>query len=235
MEFLRDINREQAKMKTDVESLTRHYGQLESFLYGYIRQSVIEWARLIETHQKAVLLIVETTQIVDANGHGLSSHNEPIRFTTRQLATGEVWDQLIHPTHSEGIAGTEYHGLSWFDVLDQPKISDAWGNIAEHLADRQVVIFNAQWARDSVKTTYPTRFLDSAFCLQNKAREYYNEYYGLSLAKVLEYQGIDKKREDLRAAPARVVMLDLVLHNLAAGMEKKPEPAVLDDLDDHPF
>lgn len=236
MDFLKDINREQGKMLSDIESMNRHYVKLQDSLYQLIRYNVIEWARLVESHPKAVLLIVETTQIVDEHGRGLSGHNEPIRFTTRHIASGEIWDQLIKPTHSKGVAGTEFHGLSWFDVLDQPKISEAWDSIAAHLADRQVVIFNAQWARDSVKTSYPTRLLDSAYCLHTKAREYYNEFYGCSLEKILGYQGTDKTRGDLRAAPARVVMLDLILHNLANGMEKKPEPEPeLTDLDDHPF
>ena len=72
--------------------------------------------------------------------------------------------------------------------------------------------------------------LDDAFCLHNKCKEYYGEFYDLSLEKVLSYQRIDKKREELKDSRERILMLAQVMRNLAVGMTKQP-PQDVDSLD----
>lgn len=234
---LRDIDREHSKMRADVENLHRHYEKLAGFVRQYIEQTTVEWARLVTTHPKALLLVVETTRIVDESGYASSGESEPIRFTALQLASGEVWDQLLFPTYSRQVQGAEYHGLVLADLEGKPTISQAWPTIAEALEGRQVIIFGADWARRSISTVYPTHALDGAYCLHNKAKEYYGEFYELGLQKVLTYQGIDRQREQLRDSRDRLLMLAQVVNNLAMGMPKQPqEPETLDsDLETHPF
>lgn len=236
---LRDLNREQGKMQTDVENLFRHYGKLAEFVRQYIEQTTIEWAKLVASHTKTLLLVAETTRILDESGYASGGESEPIRLTTLQLASGEMWDQLIYPTFSRQVQGTEYHGLTLTDLEGKPTISQAWPTIAQALADHHVIIYGADWARRAVQSVYPTHALDSAYCLHDKLKEFYGEFYELSLEKVLSYQGIDKKREELRDSRDRVRMLAQVVNNLAAGMVKQsqePETSEsLDDLDSRPF
>jgi DNA polymerase III epsilon subunit-like protein len=236
---LRDLERERSKMQTDVDNLYRHYGKLAGFVRQYIESTTIEWAKLVASHPKALLLLVETTRILDESGYASSGESEPIRFTTHQLASGEVWDQLLFPTYSRQVQGAEYHGLVLADLEGQPTISQAWPTIIEALEGRQVIIFGADWARRAIQTVYPTHALDGAYCLHNKAKEYYGEFYELSLEKILSYQGIEKRREELKDSQDRLLMLAQVINNLAAGMAKRsqePESSNgLDDLSDHPF
>lgn len=168
--ILRDIDREQSKMQADVDNLNRHYGKLAGFVGDYIKQATIEWAKLVVSHPKALLLVMETTRIVE---------------------------------------------------------------------DRHIIIFGADWARSALQSAYHTHVLDNAFCLQNKCKEYYNQFYDLGLEKILSYQGIDKRRDELRDSRDRLLMLARVANNLAAGMQKQSQESEisdsLGDLSDHPF
>jgi DNA polymerase III epsilon subunit-like protein len=244
--LLRDIDRERSKMQTDVDNLSRHYEKLQRYMRQYIEQSIVEWAQLVASHSKTLLLIVETTRIVDESGYAYGGESEPIRFTVLSLASGEMWDHLLHPTHSRGVKGTEYHGLTMADLEDKPRFADVWPAIAEMLAGHHSIIFGADWARSTLQSVHPnyTHALDGAFCLHNKCKEYYGEFYDLSLEKVLAYQSIDRKREQLTDSQDRILILAQVIHNLAAGMakqiqEQEHEPDSLDealgDLDSHPF
>jgi len=242
---LRDLDRERSKMQSDMENLNRHYEQLCSYVRKHVEQSTVEWAKLVVNHPQALLLVVETTRIVDESGYATDGWSEPIRFTMLSLASGEMWDQLLSPTHSKGVEGTEYHGLTLEDLEGEPRIADVWPNIKERLDGRHVIIFGADWVRDALRSV-GLFGLDGAFCLHNKVKEYYGEFYDLSLEKVLSYQGIEKKREDLKDSQMRILMLAQVVNNLAAGMKKnqveQSESGALDDdgdelgdLDDHPF
>jgi DNA polymerase III epsilon subunit-like protein len=241
---LRDINREQSKMQADVDNLHRHYEKLMGYVRQYVEQTTVEWAKLVASHQKTLLLVVETTRIVDETGYSYGGESEPIRFTGL-LTSGEIWDQLLHPTHSKAVLGAEYHGLQWSDLEGKPTISEAWPNIEKMLEDHHVVIYGADYASKSLQSVFPTHVLSSAYCLHNKCKEYYGEFYELSLEKVLSYQAIDKKRGQLTNSRDRVLMLAQVLHNLAANVKKQDEnapeaaiaasDAMLSDLDDHPF
>lgn len=235
--ILRDINRESSKMRADVDNLYRHYGKMEAYVRQYLEMTTVEWAKLIVDHPKAVLLIVETTRILNESGYTTSGENEPIRFTTLALASGEMWDLLLYPTFSQGVAGEEYHGLTKADLEERLVISEAWPEIVGKLENRHVVIFGADHAREAIRTVHPTHILDGAYCLHNKAKEYYGEFYELSLEKVLSHQGIDKKREELRGSKDRILMLAQVIRNLAENKPRQTqEPETLDnDLDLHPF
>jgi len=234
---LRDLEREKSKMQTDVDNLYRHYEKLQGYVRQYIESTTIEWAKLVASHTKAILLVVETIRILDETGYASSGENEPIRFTTLSLASSEVWDQLIYPTYSRQVQGTEYHGLTLAELEGKPTISEVWPKIAEALEGRQVIIFNAEWARRAIQTVYPTHALDGAYCLHNKAKEFYGEFYELSLQKILTYQGIDRQREQLRDSRDRLLMLAQVVNNLAMGMEKQIQESETseNDLDSHPF
>jgi len=232
---LRDIEREKSKMQADTENLFRHYEKLAGFVRQHLEASTIEWAKLVTSHPGALLLVVETTRVVDENG-STYGESEPIRFTIKHLASGEMWDQLLHPTHSCEVRGAEYHGLAMADLRDKPRISQAWPEIVEALAGHHVIIFGADYVRQALRSVYQTHLLDDAFCLQNKCKEYYGEFYDLSLEKILGYQSIDKKREELRDSRDRLSMLMMVVRNLAAGMAKKvQEPEPSDEIDEHPF
>jgi DNA polymerase III epsilon subunit-like protein len=238
--MLRDINREQQKMQSDVDNLNRHYGKLQAYLYEYIEQSVVEWSKLIVDHPKTLLLIIETTRIVDENGNSYGGGSEPIRFATLSLVSGEIWDQLLYPSYSRDVRGTEYHGLQWSDLEGKPTISEAWPKIVEVLGDRHIVVFGAEWALNALRSVRQTHLLDEAFCLHSKCKEYYNEFYELSLEKVLSYQGIEKKREELSNSLDRLAMLAQVVRNLAANTKKQEAATaasddMLSDLDEHPF
>ena len=235
--LLRDLDRERSKMQTDIANLNRHYDQLHSYVQQYLQQGIIEWARLVLDHPQAQILVLETTTIINEDGYATGDgHSEPLRLTTLSLASDEIWDQLLHPTFSQSITGREYHGLSMADLVGCPRIADAWPQICERLADRHVVIFGADWSRRALQTVQPApRLLDKAFCLHNKCREYYGEFYELSLEKILAYQDINKKREQLKDSQERLLVLAQVLTNLAAGMPKHEEEPELDDLDEHPF
>lgn len=235
---LRDIERERSKMQTDIDNLNRHYGNLVGFVRQCLAQTTIEWAKLVASHPKAVLLIVETTRIVGEDGYSYGGESEPIRFIGLSLTSGELWDYLLHPTYSKAVGGAEYHGLTMEDLEEKPLFADAWPKIVEVLENRHIIIFGADWARSALRSVYPGGVLDGAFCLHNKCKEYYNEFYDLSLERVLDYQGIDKKREELKDSRDRLLMLAQVVNNLAAGMEKhvdESESEGLDDLSDHPF
>jgi DNA polymerase III epsilon subunit-like protein len=238
--LLRDLNREQGKMRDDVDNLFRHFEKLSNYVHEYIQQSTIEWAKLLLDHPRTLLLIVETTAMLNEQGYSMhGGENEPIRFTGLALASGEIWDQMLHPTHSMAVGGTEYHGLTMGDLEDKPRLADAWPEIAEKLQDRHIVIFNADWSRRAVRSIVQTHVLDGATCLHNRCKEYYNEFYELSLEKILGYLGIEKRRDELKDSKDRVLMLAQVVRNLAAGMKKQePESDPLDDfssLDEHPF
>src|SRR6476646_3979526 len=113
---LRDIERERNKMQTDIDNLFRHYEKLESFVRQHLEQATIEWAKLVASHPKGLLLVIETTHILDEAGYSYGGESEPIRFTALQLESREMWDQLIRPTHSKAVAGKEYHGLAMADL-----------------------------------------------------------------------------------------------------------------------
>lgn len=237
---LRDLERSRSKMQTDVTNLHRHYEKLQGYVRQYIEQTTIEWAKLVASHPKAVLLVMETTRILDETGYASSGESEPIRFTILHLASGEVWDQLIYPTFSRQVQGSEYHGLTLADLEGKPTISEAWPRIAEELEGRQVIIFGADWASRAIQTIYPAHALDGAYCLHNKAKEFYGEFYELSLQKILTYQGIDRQREQLKDSRDRLLMLAQVLNNLAAGMKRQSQESEFsdsldDNLDSHPF
>lgn len=237
--LLRDIDREHGKMLSDITNLNRHYDNLKDFTYQYLRQTTIEWAKLILDHPKALLLIVETTLITDKDGyHIYGNQSEPIRFTMLSPAGGLVWDQLIYPSRSQQVQGTEYHGLTLADLDGMPTISEAWLKIVEQLADRHIIIFQADHARQAIHSIYPPSVLNDATCLHNKCKEYYQEFYELSLEKVLAYQGINKKRDELKDSRERILEQAQVIRNLAVGMEKQTqetEEADNDSLDEHPF
>ena len=237
---LRDLHREQAKMQGDISNLSRHHENMYDYVRQYLEATTIEWATLVVGHPKALLLAVETTHIVDENGYYASSDSEPIRLTTFSRVRGEIWDQKIQPTYSKGVQGTEYHGIVLADLLDKPRLVDIWSEIVERLDSKHLIIFGADWARLAMRTVQPAHLLalDHATCLHNKCKEYYGEFYEISLEKVLSYQGIDKPRTELRDSRERVVMLDQVIRNLAAGMTKQEQERSddnLDDLDPHPF
>lgn len=248
--LLRDINRERSKMQSDIENLHRHYDQLQGYLYQYLKQATVDWAKVVIDHPRALLLIVETTRIVDSEGDSYGGDVEPVRLTSLSLATDEMWDQLLFPTYSQGIRGTEYHGLVLADLEGRPRFADAWPSIAEALKDHHIIIFGADWALQALRSVHPTSMLN-VVCLHNKCKEYYAEFYDLSVEKVLGYQGVDMRREQLKDSRERIQMLAQIVKNLAVGMEKRSQEAEpvavgegesflgnddgLGDLDDHPF
>lgn len=235
---LRDLHREQAKMQGDISNLSRHYESMYNYVRQYLESTTVEWAKLVVDHPHALLLIVETTRIVNEDGYTTSGGSEPIRLTTFSRVQGEIWDQLIQPTYSKRVQGAEYHGIMLPDLLDKPRLADIWLEVVERLDNKHLIIFGADWARQAVRTVFPTHLLDSATCLHNKTKEFYGEFYELSLEKVLSYQGIDKPRAELRDSRERVVMLDQVIRNLATGMAKQEQERSddnLNDLDEHPF
>jgi len=245
--LLRDINREQQKMQTDVENLQRHYEKLANFVHQYIQQTTTEWEKLAISHPQTLLLIIETTRILDKDGESYGGESEPIRFTAYQPTTETiVLDQLIQPTHSHDVRGTEYHGLTMSSLRDEPRLADAWPNIVEVLENHHIIIFGADYARQALQSVLHTHILDNAFCLHNRSKEYYGEFYDLSLEKVLGYQAINKTRDELKDSRERILCLAEVMRNLAEGMTKhvqQPDSATelfmeddsLGDLDDHPF
>lgn len=240
--ILRDLDREQSKMQSDVSNLSRHYENLRDYVRQYLEATTVEWAKLVVNHSHALLLVVETTRIVNEDGYSTSGNSEPIRLTTFSRVRGEIWDQLIQPTYSKRVEGTEYHGIVLADLLDKPHLADVWSEVVERLEGKHLIIFGADWARSAVRTVQPTHLLDNAFCLHNKVKEYYGEFYELSLEKVLGYQGIDKPRTEMRDSRDRIVMLDQVVRNLATGMTKRKQQQEqersddsLNDLDERPF
>lgn len=238
--MLRDLHREQSKMQADIIALNRHYENMCGYVRQYLEATTIEWAKLVMDHPKALLLVVETTHIVDENGYYTSSDSEPIRLTTFSRVRGEIWDQKIQPTYTNGIQGTEYHGIVLADLLDKPRLADIWPEVVERLEGKHLIIFGADWARLAMRTVQPAHLLalDNAACLHNKCKEYYGEFYEISLEKVLSYQGINKPRTELRDSRERVVMLDQVIRNLSTGMAKQEQERSddnLGDLDERPF
>jgi DNA polymerase III epsilon subunit-like protein len=217
--------------------MNRHYEKLAGYVHQHVTQAAAEWARLIVTHPKALLLVMETTRVTDENGYAAAGDSEPIRLTLLPLVAGNIWDQLLHPTYSHTVQGTEYHNLAWSDLENKPRLADVWPHIEEMLKGQHIVVFGADWARNALRSVHHTHALDAAFCLHNKLKEYYNQFYDLSLEKILNYQGIDKKREELRDSRDRILMLAQIVRNLAAGMAKQSEVAEssLDDLDSRPF
>lgn len=228
--LLRDINRERSKMEASIRKLDYHYEQMASYVQSHLEHSTIEWARLVLDHPKSLLLIVETTR---TDG----GENEPIRLTTLPLVGGEIWDQLLQPIYSQDLTGSAYHGLTMDDLKDKPRIVDAWTDIEKALEDHHIIIFNADFARDALSSVCRTHLLDDAYCLHNKSKEYYGEFYELSLEKILSYQDIDKKREDLKDSRERIRVLAQIIRNLSTGMKKKTqEPEENENpLDDYLF
>jgi DNA polymerase III epsilon subunit-like protein len=234
--LLRDLDRERSKMQADVEKFNRHYEDLVEYVRQHVEQTTIEWAKLVANHSKAILLIIETTHVVDENDYTYGD-SEPIRFTTLSLADGEIWDQLLHPEHSKAVRGSEYHGLTMDDLKDKPRIADVWTDIEKMSEDCHIIVFNADHALSALRNIRRTHLLDGAYCLHNKSKEYYGQFYELSLETILSYQGIDKKREDLKDSRERILMLAQVVRNIAAGMKKKEQEPEVDEnsLDEHPF
>lgn len=240
--LLRDLDRERSKMQKDVDNLERHYQQLAGYVSQYVRQAVVEWAKLILNHPRALLLVVETTKILGESGYAISGESEPIRMAGLSLAhpDGLMWDVLVHPTYSHGVGGFEYHGLTLADVQEKPRFADVWPEIAEKLQGRHIIVFGADWARSALRMVSSSRVLEDAYCLHNKAKEYYGEFYELSLETILSYQGIDQKRDELKDSGDRLLVLAQIIRNMAEGMARqtKAEETVeedLGDLEDHPF
>lgn len=237
---LRDIDRERSKMESDIDSMNRHYEKLAGYVHQHVEQAAVEWARLVVTHPKALLLVMETTSIINEHGYAVSNESEPIRLTLLPLEAGNIWDQLLHPTYSHDVHGTEYHGLRMADITDKPRLADVWQHIERMLKGQHIVIFGADWARNALRSVHHTHALDQAFCLHNKLKEYYNQFYDLSLATILNHQNIDKKREELRDSRERILVLAQIVRNLAAAMPKQSQESegsesFLDDLDSRPF
>lgn len=233
---LRDINREQEGMQAAIEKLNTRYANMTGYVCQYIEQTTVEWAKLIASHPQSLLLVVETTRILDEAGYAAGNENEPIRLTALELVNGEIWDQLIQPTHSRQVQGSEYHGLTMTDLEGKPRLAEVLPRITPMLKHRHIIIFGAEYARQALQSASSSHILDDAFCLHNKAKEYYGEFYELSLEKVLSYQGIDKKRSDLTDSRDRIQVLAKVVRNLAAGLPKQAQEAEeQNDLGDHPF
>jgi DNA polymerase III epsilon subunit-like protein len=236
--FLKHISYKQGKMQGAIANMNRYYDEMTDFIRQYIVETTVEWAKLVVSHPKTTLVIVETTPIVDDMGNSYTGESEPIRITTFFFEKETyILDQLICPTISKDVKGTEYHGLSWSDVREYPRFDEVLPRIEEHLKDRVVIIFNADWARQALSTVSRSDIFKDALCLHNKAKEYYGQFYELSLQTVLEYQGINKTRDQLKDSRERILMLAQVVRNLAAGMKKvEPEPEPEEtDLDEHPF
>jgi DNA polymerase III epsilon subunit-like protein len=226
-------------MQSDIDNMNRHYEKLVGYVDQYVVQAVVEWARLVVNHPKALLLVMETTRVVDENG--TSGDSEPIRLTALPLeAGGNIWDQLLCPTYSRNVQGAEYHGLAMADLRDKPRLADAWTHIEQMLEGQHIIIFGAEWACNALRSVRHTHALDQAFCLHNKCKEYYNQFYDLSLATILNYQNIDKKREELRDSRERILVLAQIVRNLAAAMPKQSQESeglesFPEDLDSQPF
>jgi hypothetical protein len=238
--LLRDLNREHYKMQRDMIALDLHYKNLETYLYQYVKNSVVEWAKLILNHPKASLLIIETTPIYDYNGYA-NGDNEPIRFTGMSLVGNQKWDLLVKPTHSKQIGGTQHHGLTMKDVAPYLTLAECWHEIAYQLSGQHVVMFSPDWAISALRSVHvadkPYTFLGNAFNLHNKCKEFYNEFYDLSLETILRYQGIDKQRSQLQNSIDRIKVLAQIVENLANDLAKvqEPESTEDDDLEGHPF
>jgi hypothetical protein len=85
-------------MQSDIDDMNRHYEKLAGYVDQYVGQAVVEWARLVVNHPKALLLVMETTRVVDENG--TDGDSEPIRLTALPLkAGGNIWDQLLCPAY----------------------------------------------------------------------------------------------------------------------------------------
>lgn len=224
------------KMQSDIDRLFRHHDEQVEFIKQHIRQATIDWARTTIDNPKTLLVILETTPIVNEYGSVLQDH-EPIRFTSFDPVTGELYDQLFAPTSSKEVRGAEYHGLTLADVGGKPLLKDVWDAIIKIMEGRHIIIFGADWARRSLQHMPHAYVLKKAMCLHNKCKEYYAEFYRLGLTEILAYQGIDKTREDFKDSRERIVMYKQILSNLAAGMEKQTpaQEKGLDDLPDHPF
>lgn len=237
--ILRDLNREQEKMYKDIASLQRHYDQLAGFVRQHVMETTVEWAKLIVDHPKTLLLTVETTQVVNEQGWALGNDIEPIRLTVLQIISGDIWDQYLSPTYSKDVRGEEYHGLTQAKLEGSPRFADVWARSEEWLSGHHLIIFGADHARRALRSVSQTSLLDDAYCLHNKCKEYYGQFYELSLERVLAYQGIEMKREELKDSLDRIAMLAQVVRNLAAGMPKQQqeeEDALQDDdLDAQPF
>lgn len=245
--MLKDIGREKGKLDGDVQQFIQqfsyHYAKLSAFVENLIVDSVVEWAQLIASHQDATLVIIETTKAYGQHGHLLG--DEPIRLTTLDLVSKTLHDYLFRPETAKEITSTAYNGITMEDLIGQPLFKDAWPGLKEQLADRLVIVFGLDYAKKAIWLDH-TPF-KRAFCLHNKTKEFYGEFYGLSLETVLSYQGINKTREELKESTERIYYLAQVIEKLAEGKPKVQVPAApatgesddilgeLGDLSEHPF
>ena len=90
-------------MQSDIDNMNRHFEKLAGYVHQHVEQAAVEWARLVATHPKALLLVMETTRVTDESGYATAGDSEPIRLTLLPLVAGNVWDQLLHPTYSHTV------------------------------------------------------------------------------------------------------------------------------------
>lgn len=236
------------KLDDDIARLQRHLQDVVDAAKDFSRSNAIEWARLAVTHPYAVLLIIETTHIVRKQPvYQVLAEIEPIRFTTLNLSNGELFDQKVRPTLSEEITETGLHGLTMDNLEDKHLLGYYWSEIESHLLNRQVIIFGKEHAESALDHAMLQHdIIKDAFDFHSICQGYYTQFYDLSLERVLAYQGIDKKRHELKDSVERIRYLEKVLRNISIRLERhsiqyegySDDPFVTDEessLDEHPF
>lgn len=176
--------------------------------------------------------------ILDTETTGLDSSAEVVELAIVDIYGRVLMNSMIKPRAPVPARATEIHGITDAMLEHEPAFADVWALAKQHLQDREVVIYNADYDRriiaqskalNNVETTHTAMAHTS--CMMHLYAQYYGEwrrgsYSWQSLNNALSQQGIklSPSHTPHRAlADAEATRL-LLLHIAAQELETTTEP-----------
>ena len=126
----------------------------------------------------------------------------------------DVWERMLDPEAPVSPLNTQVHGMTAGDLAGLPRLSEAWGDIEERLAN-QIVVCHTMFDRMALTTAaeraglrmFAARWLDSAGVARRTWPQFAGRGWGL--ASVAAYLGVAFEHhnagEDARAAAEIVI------------------------------
>ena len=114
------------------------------------RQQAVEWARALLSRTDWVILDTETT--------GLSPQDEIIQIAILSSDGTPLFNSLIRPSRLIPASATAIHGITDDDVVDAPCYKEIAGQIESIVAEKTIVIYNADYDQRLLQQTHKRYF-----------------------------------------------------------------------------
>jgi DNA polymerase-3 subunit epsilon len=144
---------------------------IEETMHEQDRQDAIDWARRM-LQSDALILDTETT--------GLGSDAEIVQIAIIDMAGRTILDCLVQPIGAIPLAASNIHGITADRVQVAPLWADLWPAIRSILAERTVVIYNAN---------YDTRLLGQSCALAGFLFDYSLSGFTCAMQRYSAYVG----------------------------------------------